>query len=97
MRNTLLAAFGAAALLSGVMLGNPVKAMTFAAPSAIGIAAADAGLVKNVHYWGYYHRPYWGYYHRPYWGYYRPYYGLYGYYQPYGYYRPYGWYRRWYW
>jgi hypothetical protein len=93
MRNkTLLTALTAAAFLSGAMLSNQAKAMTFATPFTVGVVTTDTGLVQKAHYWGYYHRPYyhhWGYGY----GYHRPYYGLYGY-RPYGYYRPWGW-RRW--
>ncbi len=91
MRKTLLTAFAAAALLSGPMLASPAGAITVAAPSAIGVAAAGTGLVQKTAvvcgYRGcvrvYPHRYYnyygYGYYGRPYW---------------YG--RPYGW-HRWYW
>ncbi len=79
MRPTVLTALGSAALLSCAMLGSPARAMTFAAPSAIGIAAADTGLVQVRYYHHrYYHHRYYNYY-----GYGRPY-GYYG--QPYGYY-----------
>jgi len=79
MRKTLLTALGSAALLSCAVLGSPAGAMTFAAPSAIGIAATDTGLVQKAAVRArYYH-------HR--------YYNYYGYGQPYGYYgRPYGYY-----
>ena len=83
MRKTMLTALGSAAFLLGAMLGSPAGAMTVAAPSAIGIAATDTGLVQ-VRY--YYHHRYYGY-RRPhhYYGYRRPY-GYYGYRRPYGYY-----------
>jgi len=59
--------------------------MTVAAPSAIGIAATDTGLVQVRYYHHRYHRYY------NYYGYGRPY-GYYGY----GYYgRPYGFGFRW--
>ncbi len=48
MRKTLLAALAAAALLSGGMLGNRAEAMTLAAPSALGVVAADTGLVQEA-------------------------------------------------
>jgi hypothetical protein len=48
MRKTLLAALAAAALLSGGVLGNRAEAMTLAAPSALGVAVADTGLVQKA-------------------------------------------------
>ena len=99
MRKRLLTAFAAAAFPSGAMLGNRAEAMTLAAPSALGVAAADRSHVeKAAIVCGYYGcvrvwPRYYGY------GYgYGPYGRPYGYYGgPYGYYgRPYGWYgRRW--
>ncbi len=95
MRKTLLTALTAAALLSGGMLGNRAEAMMLAAPSELGVAAADTGLVQKTVLvcgpyrcaliWPRYHAPYaYGYYGRPY-GY------GYGYGRGYGYYgRPYG-------
>ncbi len=101
MRKTLVAPLAAAVLLSSVMFDTRAKAMTFATPSAAGVAATNTGFVQKAQYYGYY-RPYYGYYRPYYYGpYYRPYYyGYYpyGYYRPYyGYYRPYWGYRRWYW
>ena len=48
MRNTLLTAFLAAAIVAGVMHANRAEAMTLAAPSALNAAAADASLVQHV-------------------------------------------------
>ncbi len=72
MRKTMLTALGSAAFLLGAMLGSPAGAMTVAAPSAIGIAAPDTGLVQVRYYHRYYHHRYYNYY-----GYGRPY-GYYG-------------------
>ena len=83
MRKTLFTALGAVALLSAAAFSNQAGAMTLASPSALGVAAADGGIVeKAAVVCGYYGcarvRP--------------RYYGYYGYA-----YRPYGWYgRRWY-
>ncbi len=48
MRKTLLTAFAAAALLSSAMLASPAGAITLAAPSAIGVAATNTGLVQKT-------------------------------------------------
>jgi len=87
MHRTLLTVLAAAAFFSAGMLSNRAEAITLAAPSALGVAIADTGLVqKAAVVCGYYgcRRVYPRYY-----GYGRPYgYGYYG--------RPYGWYgRRW--
>jgi len=81
MRKTLLAALGGVALLSAGAFANQASAMTLATPSALGVAAADNGLVeKAAVVCGYYRCARVG-----------PRYGYY-----YGY-RPYDWYgRRWY-
>ena len=48
MRNTLLTAFVAAAILAGVLNANRAAAMTLAAPSALDAAAANASLIQRV-------------------------------------------------
>jgi len=45
---TLLTALAAATILSGGMLGNRAEAMALAAPSALGVATADAALVRQA-------------------------------------------------
>ncbi len=49
MCKTLVTALAAATLLSGGILGHRAEAMTPAAPSALGAASADAGLVQQAH------------------------------------------------
>lgn len=48
MCKALLTALAAATILSGGMLGKGAEAMTFAAPSALGVATADAALVRQA-------------------------------------------------
>jgi hypothetical protein len=48
MQKTLLAAFAAGAVLSGVALGAPALAMPLAAPSATGFAGVDSALLERV-------------------------------------------------
>jgi len=77
MRKFLLVAFAAAAILAMAAPLQRAAAMTVAAPSALGIAAADRGAVQQVRWHGWYpHRywqpgGYWGagpYWRHPYWG-----------------------------
>jgi hypothetical protein len=83
MRKTLVAALGAVALLSAGAFANQAAALPAATPSALGVDAADSGLVqKAAVVCGYYRCV-------------RVWPRYYGYYGPY---RPYGWYgHRWYW
>ena len=48
MRKTLLTALGAVALLSAGAFANQAGAMTLASPIALGVAAADSGLVEKA-------------------------------------------------
>jgi hypothetical protein len=48
MRKALLAAFAAAAILAMAAPVNRARAMTLAAPSQLGLATADAGLVQQA-------------------------------------------------
>jgi len=48
MRKIILTALAAAAILSGGMLGNRAQAMTLATPSVLGVATADAALVRQA-------------------------------------------------
>jgi hypothetical protein len=47
MRKALFAAFAAATVLSGGWLES-AGAVTFAAPSALGVAASDSGVIQQV-------------------------------------------------
>jgi hypothetical protein len=48
MRKTVLTALAAAAFLSGGVFGNLAGAMTLGAPSALGAATTDTGLVQKA-------------------------------------------------